>query len=114
VSKSAPRARCLDRGTLAIRLNANWSVPLGSPQTAACRAARLRGDVMRVVAETGGLVRQRQAEVGDVDARLAQSIIVTRSAVMLMLPERGSDSGSAGVWECQQPFSGFGCGLGVP
>ncbi len=31
---------------------------------------RLRSDVVRVVVETGGVVRKRQVEVGDVDVRL--------------------------------------------
>ena len=31
---------------------------------------RLRGDVVRVVVETGGVVRQCQVEVGDVNVRL--------------------------------------------
>ena len=57
--------------TSASRLTANWSVPLGVPADRGppCGLC-LRGDVVRVVVETGGVVRQCQVELGDVDVRL--------------------------------------------
>jgi len=50
----------------------------------------LRGDVIRAVVEAGGVVRQRQVEIGDIDVHSSQSTIATRSAVMRMLPGLGS------------------------
>ena len=62
---------CSDRANLGEPLDGELVGPAGVPADGGFPCGpRLRGDVIRVVAETGGVVRQRQVEVGDVDVRL--------------------------------------------
>ena len=62
------RRRCSDRSDLGEPLDGEVVDPAGVPADGSFPCGPcLRGNVMRVVVETGGVVWQRQVEVGDVD-----------------------------------------------
>jgi hypothetical protein len=62
---------CSDRSNFGEPLDCELVGPGGVPADGGFPCGpRLLGDVVRVVVENGGVVRQRQVEVGDVDVRL--------------------------------------------
>jgi hypothetical protein len=62
---------CSDRSNFGESLDCELVGPAGAPADGGFPCGvRLRGNLVRVVVQTGGVVRQHQVEVGDVEVRL--------------------------------------------